>query len=105
MLLIQQENNGQTFDATIGQVFEIRLPENPTTGFRWDMASGKPAYAVIRDEFRPPQPARPGAPGEHTWELKALAAGDCEIELSYRRRWQPDDQPANTFRVRLHVTP
>jgi len=105
MLLIQQADNGQTFDTSVGQMFEIRLPENPTTGFRWAMTSGKSACSLVRDEFHPPQPAPPGASGEHTWEFKAVAAGDCEIELSYRRSWETEVPPAQAFKVHVHVAP
>lgn len=105
MLLIQQDNNGQTFDTKVGQVFEIRLPENPTTGFRWTVTADKSACSVVRDEFHSPQPAPPGASGEHTWEFKAVAPGDCEIALSYRRPWQTEGQPAQAFKVHVRITP
>ncbi len=35
MIVVDQSASGQTLDLPVGQVIELRLAENPTTGFRW----------------------------------------------------------------------
>ena len=69
---------------------ELRLAENPTTGYRWTFVqNGAPACVVLSDRFeRPPGP--PGQGGEHAWQIKGAAVGECDIAMQYRRSFQPD---------------
>ena len=66
MIVVDQSYSGQTLDLPFGQVMELRLAENPTTGYRWTfLANGEPACVVLSDHFeRPTGP--PGQGGEHT---------------------------------------
>jgi inhibitor of cysteine peptidase len=103
MIIIDQTHSGQTLDLPVGQVMEVRLAENPTTGYRWAVvANGAPACAVLNDRFeRPAGP--PGAGGEHMWQIKGIAAGECEIAMHYRRSFQPD-AVGQSFALHVRVT-
>jgi inhibitor of cysteine peptidase len=102
VLVLREQDAGKIVDVPVGGVAEIRLSENPTTGYRWAIAqfSGK-ICAIIHDEFIPPVSNALGAGGEHVWRLRAMAPGDCEIELVYARSSGNADQ--RIYRVRLHV--
>ena len=69
-MVVDQSYSGQTLDLPFGQVMELRLAENPTTGYRWTfLANGEPSCVVLSDHFeRPTGP--PGQGGEHTWQIK-----------------------------------
>jgi predicted secreted protein len=50
MISVDQNFNGQTVDLPVGQVMELRLAENPTTGYRWTFVrDGKPVCVVVAD--------------------------------------------------------
>jgi inhibitor of cysteine peptidase len=103
MIHIDDSFTDQVVQLTVGQVIELRLKENPTTGFRWSFAAdGQPACAVISDNFDPPH-GLPGAGGEHTWQIKAVHAGNCYLQLLYQRSFGPKD-PARTFELKVQVT-
>jgi inhibitor of cysteine peptidase len=105
MLHIDESFLDQTVRLPIGQVIELRLKENPTTGFRWSFAAdGKPACAVILDSFKRRHTGPPGAGGDHAWRIKAVRAGICHLELLYRRPYEPDAPPARTFAFDVQVT-
>jgi inhibitor of cysteine peptidase len=101
-------------DLRVGQVLEIRLPENPTTGYRWQVVRlGEPACTLRDDSFElpgggaspeePARPGRPGRPGTHHWRIEAVQPGTGEIELASRRAW--GDQPAaKEFRLTARVS-
>lgn len=104
MLYIDESFLHQTIHLPVGQVMELRLNENPTTGFRWNFAAdGSPSCTVISDSFNPPE-GPPGAGGHHTWQIEATRTGTCHLELLYRRPYDPGAAPAQTFSLDVLVT-
>ena len=103
MISIDQSQAGQTIDLPVGQVIELRLAENPTTGFRWVFTSqAGPACVVVDDSFQPGSTA-PGAGGEHHWEVRGVRPGACELSLAYRRGFE-HAPPAQAFTLHVRVT-
>jgi inhibitor of cysteine peptidase len=104
MLYIDEGFLNQTIQLPVGQMIELRLNENPTTGFRWSFAAdGKPSCTVVSDSFAP-QEGPPGTGGRHAWQIKAILAGNCHLELLYRRPYDADAAPAQTFSLDIRVT-
>jgi inhibitor of cysteine peptidase len=102
-MIIGDDFNGRTIDLGFSETVEIRLSENPTTGFRWDLtANGEPACALLGDSFTPAA-GPPGASGQHSWIFQALHQGEGHVELVYRRRGEEGGAPARHFRVRLRI--
>lgn len=79
-----------------GQQVVVRLPENPTTGYRWAQPAG---VEVVADEFHPPGSSAMGAGGERVFTLAAFpAAGEVRFEL--KRPWG-SGAPERTFTLRF----
>jgi inhibitor of cysteine peptidase len=105
VLIIDENRNGETIAAAIGDAIEVRLAENATTGFRWKLISPcAPACAITGETRRPAATAAPGAGGEHHWQLQASAAGECEFKAEYRRHWEDATAPAREFAIRIRVS-
>ena len=95
--------NGQTVDLAVGQKIEIRLPENPTTGFRWQLsAEDKAMCRLVSDSFGAPS-GPPGRGGEHVWIFQAAQPGECDIVLRLRRPWDASTEPVQTFSIRVRA--
>ena len=104
MIYIDESFLNQTVYLQIGQSIELRLKENPTTGFRWSFAAqGKPFCSVVADGFEQLQ-GQPGAGGEHAWQINAVRPGTCELQLFYQRPFGPLVAPAQSFTLRVQVT-
>jgi inhibitor of cysteine peptidase len=89
-------------DIPIGDVFEICLNENPTTGFRWNLESrGEPTCNLVKEFFSPISNA-PGSPGTHHWNFKVVMPGTSTVGLAYRRHWQRVP-PARTFTLTIRA--
>ncbi len=103
-MIIDQAYAGHQIQLSVGQVAELRLPENRTTGYRWTVTSAdSPACSLAEEGFHV-EPGPPGQGGEHVWRLTAAAPGSCDIQLTYRRSFAPD-APGNTvFTLHLRVT-
>jgi predicted secreted protein len=84
-------------------VIELRLAENPTTGFVWSfVTNGGPACAVVADSFAGPA-GPPGAGGQHTWRFEGRQPGTCAIALVKRRPGQTTGA-AQDFSLEVRVT-
>ena len=87
-----------------GQELSIVLPENPTTGYRWQVEqTGEPVCTLVDDTFEPPDPpVQPGQPGRRRWRFQAAQPGSGQIALASRRPWG-NEPPARQFRLTVHV--
>jgi inhibitor of cysteine peptidase len=104
-MIIDHSFQGQTVQVPVGQVAELRLPENPTTGYRWAVTSaGDPSCNLAEQGYSAPL-GPPGKGGEHVWRLTALAPGLCDIQLTYRRSFAPNAPGNSRFNVQVQVLP
>jgi len=93
-----------------GEMLEVRLSENPSTGYRWKEPEESRAAWVdvlrqVDDKFESAAPPTPGKPGTRILHFEAVAAGDADLVLLYGRSWDSGAQPAKTFRLRVRVQP
>ena len=52
MLQIDESQNGREIELVTGETIEIRLSENPTTGYRWELKfSGAPTCTLVADHY------------------------------------------------------
>jgi len=103
MITLDQSANGTEVSLSRGQQMELALPENPTTGFRWELLqTGAPVLAAEGSSFEAPQGA-PGKGGIRRWRFHAARAGSGTLELAYRRSFEPAKPPSQTFLVHLRV--
>ncbi len=104
MTIYTEGDAGALVSLHPGESFDVRLPENPTTGYRWRIAEWDAAQLeVIRDEFRAPSTPVPGAGGEHDWVFRARASGTSLLRIVYARGWQ-SASPARTFTLNISIS-
>jgi inhibitor of cysteine peptidase len=86
---------------TTGDAVVVRLPENPTTGYRWqfDAAVG----LTVSGESFSPGSAAPGAAGERALRLVAAAPGTYLFTAALRRPWETGIPPQDTFSLSIEV--
>jgi len=101
--LYKEDSSNQTIDLVVGEKIEIRLPENPTTGFRWHRTTDDLEYCKLVSETFAAPAGPPGHGGEHSWIFAAVRPGECDIVLQYRRGWVPSIQPARRFKIHVRV--
>jgi inhibitor of cysteine peptidase len=99
-----QSDNGKSYTVPPGAVFQLRLPENPTTGFSWNL-SVTPGLAVINDTYIPDDATGKlvGSGGTHVWSLETIRPGEQVISGVYRRPWEPSGPAGTEFRLSLSV--
>jgi inhibitor of cysteine peptidase len=102
-MIIDSSYSGQQFALDVGQVVELRLPENPTTGFRWTVASGGGGACRLDDHGFQGPGSRPGQGGEHVWRLVGVDAGPCDLQLAYRRSFVAASPSDTGFTLHVQV--
>lgn len=74
-------------DTKVGDVFGIKLASNPTTGYRWQMASqkGTGGVSLVRSEYiqGPAKKGQVGVGGHELFTFRADRAGKATITMSY----------------------
>jgi inhibitor of cysteine peptidase len=85
---------GQTIQLRGSQELFVRLPSNPSTGYRWTfvVAPGdvlKPAGSPALEGGN-----LAGAPGIEVWRFRPIGTGHQTLRFEYRRPWEPDGAPA-----------
>ena len=103
MLHLDESYNGREIELSAGEECELRLHENPTTGFRWRLASdGAPACKLQSDLFETTN-GTPGRGGPHSWRFQAVQEGIGNIDLVYRRSFEPNEPSTQRFKLLVRV--
>ena len=90
-VVIGPANDGSAVHVAVGDVVIVRLPENPTTGYRWSVERSA-GLAPAGDEFSATSSAVGGG-GERTLRFAARSPGTFRIEASLRREWEANVAP------------
>lgn len=74
-----------------GGSVRIELPETPTSGYRWELATDDPAITVVESPFAQSQGGRmAGAAGIRTFVVSIKRRGKFQLDFVLRRAWEPN---------------
>jgi inhibitor of cysteine peptidase len=100
---ISAAESGKSFAVRVGDELVVSLPENPTTGYRWQLDSPGSLFVVENDDFALPQHAGIGAAGTRLLTLRATAAGRASLHLVLRRDWENDNLSIQDFSASVDI--
>lgn len=86
-------DSGTTYELRAGESIEVRLPENPTTGYTWAVLKIPEDLLRLEMESFETEPADPritGRGGTKIYVFKTLQPGSGELLLRLRRPWEKD---------------
>jgi len=102
---VTEKDAGRKVSLKVGETLEVTLAANPTTGYNWFVGVMK--TGVLKQEgeraFKSDAPDRMGAGGKTTLRFRAVAAGETELKLHYKRPWEKKEPPDETFKVKVTV--
>jgi inhibitor of cysteine peptidase len=104
-LKLVEADSGKAYTVKAGDIIEVVIPGNMTTGFSWTAAladkdagvlqvAGEPVYAIGSTLV--------GSGGTFTFTFKAVAKGKAVLKLVYARPWE-SAAPAKTFSATVTV--
>lgn len=105
-LTLSNADSGKTLTLQPGQTLMLRLNENPTTGYRWSIASfDSQVLQLIDDRFDLPNTTGIGGGGQRIFTFRANQPGDATLHLSNRQAWEPEAAGQESFQVTVRVGP
>lgn len=102
---LSPEQNGQSVSASVGDILEVRLPENATTGYRWQVDRlDDRTVEQVDDTYDATPSAVVGGGGTRKLTFRVKAPAPAVIELEYRRPWEGPGTGSDRWHVELAVT-
>jgi inhibitor of cysteine peptidase len=92
---VSTDLRGSRIEVRIGEAFEVRLPSNPSTGYRWELVDPVPGIvrAVGVSRVEPTRGDLVGAPGQEVWRFEGATPGIGRLGFIYRRPFEPASTP------------
>jgi len=104
-LALSERDHGRQVSLDGNHLLVLNLTSNPSTGYGWEVANMN--RNVLRPlgeaEFKPEQ-ERLGAPVTQVLRFEAVAKGQTNIDLVYRRPWEKQAAPLKTFSVKVNAS-
>ncbi|WP_440953370.1 protease inhibitor I42 family protein [Methanococcoides sp. FTZ1] len=102
--LFTKASNGSDVSIEQNGIIVLKLDENPTTGYSWNLTVPE-GMTLVGDEFviAPDDEGLVGAGGVHEWELQADSEGTYEIFAIYKRSWENITGEEDTFMMTVNV--
>jgi len=108
---LSQSDNGKLIELQRGQKLSIRLPENPTTGYRWEIDSTnvglyettKAIITLETNSFAPASSSGIGSGGERTFVFQAANVGTTQLQLKIWQPWEGEDSIINRYNLTVKV--
>jgi inhibitor of cysteine peptidase len=86
----------------------VVLESNPSTGYQWEVTEIDPSILELTDDTYHPDADSAmgvGAAGTQRLTFKPAGEGRTHLALAYRRSWETEVEPADTFAVDIKVKP
>lgn len=90
----------------VGQILQVALPENPSTGYCWSTPQITGDAVVLQDDAGKYEPAagnRPGSAGTRLFRFLARVRGQATLQSSYRRPWVSDAPSVREYVLQVQV--
>ncbi|MDY0129288.1 MAG: protease inhibitor I42 family protein [Methanosarcina vacuolata] len=106
--VITEADNGTSISLENGSTFFLKLKENPTTGYSWELNLSQGLNNISGEYYPPEQPEgikQPlvGAGGVHLWEIKAVSKGSQQVMGIYKRPWENVTGEEENFILNVEV--
>jgi inhibitor of cysteine peptidase len=98
---LRRADSGARVAIRTGDTVDVRLPENPTTGYRWHAEIDSTALRQVGDQYEGPTSPR-GASGARVLTFEALRPGQTLLRLVNRRSWEAE--VSDEFLARISVS-
>lgn len=104
---VKEKDSGTTVSLHVGDILEVTLEGNPSTGYMWQRTAG--GEDVLKQVGQPEikysdkNKRIVGAPADVCFRFEAVPRGNVTLKLAYLRPWEKDVKPAKTFEVPVEV--
>lgn len=107
--VVTEAGNGTNINIEQGESFYLRLKDNPSTGYLWELNLSQGLNLTdINGTFYSPDsqediPPLVGAGGVREWEIKADSEGAQQVTAVYKRPWENETGTEDRFILNVDV--
>ena len=104
-LVVGNSSNGHLIFMKAGGNLTLKLAENPTTGYTWNLTVSN-GLKIVNDTYVPSDKTGTmvGSGGTHVWVILAEQPGMQYIDGIYKRSWEPATATDATYTLAIDVT-
>ncbi len=103
-IMLTQRDDGGHVRAQVGDTIEIHLPENATTGYRWE-PDGLDLHLFELAGATADYPSGTlGSGGDAQFRIKVIAKGSATLRLKNWRRWEGEAGVIKRFEVKVDAS-
>ena len=105
-IVVDEQQNGATTSLDLNRTITLRLKENPSAGYVWDLTV-TPGLKVTNDTFYPSDTSGSmvGAGGTREWTITTLQPGEQKVKAIYKHPWEPCQWQRNHVQPDHHGRP
>jgi inhibitor of cysteine peptidase len=100
---LTEADTGRTLDVGLGDEIVVRLNENPTTGYRWQVERVSGPLEPCGDSFELVPDAQLGTGGVRVLCFRAVSPGSAHLELKHWQAWEGDRSIDRRFMIDVKV--
>lgn len=104
ILTLTNADNGKTIQSRQGDEIILRLPDNPTTGYRWHIAHANGSLDQEGNSYQPDPTMQFGSAGVREFRFRAKAAGNARLELKHWREWEGESSVLERFALTIEIS-
>jgi len=103
-LVVTDPDKGRSIELREGQVLEVRLESQPTTGYKWSVHSDTTEKLTLIDQTET-KPETPGydRPVFQIFKFRAQQNGSGKLHLVYARSWEKSKPPARSYELDITI--
>ncbi len=103
-IAVSRSDLGRTLDARPGDLVVIRIEENLTTGYGWEVEPfADTVLALAESSYVEATDRAMGRGGMRSVRFVARAPGSQQVRLQLRRPWDPPEKAIEQFSVTIRV--
>jgi inhibitor of cysteine peptidase len=102
---LTQQDDGRTLSAHVGDILELHLAENATTGYRWEPDNDDAKVLELAETSSNYRGGTPGSGGEAIFRFRVIATGSGTLSLKYWRHWEGAGSIVKRFRLTIDAAP
>jgi len=102
---ITESDDGKILNLKEGETFNLKLYENPSTGYSWQLNLSN-GLSILSDNYTQyPEPqGYVGGGGTHLWIIKAVTQGSQMVKGIYKQSWMNTTGTEENFTLNVEIT-
>lgn len=106
MVNLTPDNNGEAFYLHKGEMFQVVLPENPTTGYQWMVGKGTSSQLILVEQqylSNQTESDLVGSGGNRYMVFQITEGDSAQLVLLLRRPWEAEGERLDSFGVTIVI--